>query len=74
MRSLLQLAKQSGLYPDCMSLRDVQKQGKNGVDWGAFGDIWKGELEGHAVAIKVMRVFQVSNVNAVLKVGVLYVQ
>lgn len=72
MRSMLRLAKQSGLFPECMSLCNVQRQGNGGVSWGAFGDIWKGDLEGHVVAIKVMRVSQESNVNGVLSVRMLY--
>jgi hypothetical protein len=38
------------------------------VTGGGFGDIWKGFVRGQSVCIKIMRIFEDSNVEAVLKV------
>lgn len=39
---------------------------------GGFGDVWRGEVGGHAIAIKVMRVFDASGVETILKVFYLH--
>jgi hypothetical protein len=66
--AIVKLSKKSGLYPQCLILRGVQKLGQDAVAGGSFGDIWKGEVDGHIIAIKVMRTFGASDVTRFLKV------
>jgi hypothetical protein len=65
--AIVKLSGKSGLYPECLDLSDVEILGTDAVAGGAFGDIWKGKINGRAVAIKVMRVFG-SDANQLLKV------
>ena len=52
--------------PECMVLNVV---GKAAVDCGSFGDIWKGVLGTQDIAVKVLKVYQKSNKEKLLKVG-----
>jgi hypothetical protein len=67
-RALLKLSNKSGLYPECLKLQGVQISGRDAVAGGSYGDIWKGCIDSHVIAIKVMRVFGVDDVQKVLKV------
>jgi predicted unusual protein kinase regulating ubiquinone biosynthesis (AarF/ABC1/UbiB family) len=49
-------------------LKGVEMEG-NAVAYGTFGDIYKGQLEGKRVAIKVLRVYQTTNQDKLLKVS-----
>jgi hypothetical protein len=40
------------------------------VAGGGFGDIWRGEVGSHAIAIKAMRIFDASGVDKILKVRI----
>ncbi|KAH7919412.1 kinase-like protein, partial [Leucogyrophana mollusca] len=53
---LVELSKRSGLYPQRLILPNINIRGDQ-VDGGTFGDVWKGDLDGRAVAVKKMRVF-----------------
>ncbi|KAF8207498.1 kinase-like domain-containing protein, partial [Mycena galopus ATCC 62051] len=66
-KALSRLCRASGLHPQCFALSGLQKVGQQPVTGGGFGDIWKGLVRGHSVCVKVMRVFEVLNVAAVLK-------
>ncbi|KAJ7113516.1 kinase-like domain-containing protein, partial [Mycena epipterygia] len=65
-KALLRLSRASGLHPRCFSLPGLKKIGQQ-VAAGGFGDIWKGSYRGQTVSVKVMRLFQDSDVKAVLK-------
>ncbi|KAJ7430454.1 kinase-like domain-containing protein, partial [Mycena galericulata] len=65
-KALVRLSRASGLHPTCFSLSGLQKVGDQ-VAAGGFGDIWKGLVEGHRVAVKVMRIFRDVDVKAALK-------
>ncbi|KAJ7289148.1 kinase-like domain-containing protein, partial [Mycena rebaudengoi] len=65
-KALLRLSRASGLHPRCFALSGLQKDSQQ-VTGGAFGDIWKGLVHGQCVSIKIMRVFQDSDVEAVQK-------
>jgi len=67
LNGIVQLSKLSGLYPECLVVRGVQKLGHTAVAGGSFGDIWQGHVEGQEIAIKVMRVFGSSDVEKALK-------
>ncbi|KAJ7833623.1 kinase-like domain-containing protein [Mycena olivaceomarginata] len=66
-QALLQLSRPSGLHPRCMALSGLQKIGQQAVAGGAFGDIWKGLVQEQSVCVKIMRIFEDSNVEEVLK-------
>ncbi|KAJ7113567.1 kinase-like domain-containing protein [Mycena epipterygia] len=65
-KTLLRLSRVSGLHPKCFTLTGLQKLGEQ-VAAGGFGDIWKGAFCGQNVSVKVMRLFEDSDVKAVLK-------
>ncbi|KAJ7883532.1 kinase-like domain-containing protein [Mycena olivaceomarginata] len=65
-QALLQLSRASGLHPRCLVLSELQKVGPQ-VTGGGFGDIWKGLIRGQSVCVKIMRIFEDSNVQALLK-------
>jgi hypothetical protein len=46
----------------------LQKIGQQ-VGGGGFGDIWKGLVREQSVCVKIMRIFQNDDIQAVLKVG-----
>jgi hypothetical protein len=69
-KALLRISRTSGLHPRCVPLSGLQKVGQQ-VTGGAFGDIWKGLVNGQSVCIKIMRIFENSDVKAVDKVRLL---
>lgn len=68
--ALVRLSRKSGEYPECLVLREenVRKLGTEAVTAGQFGDVWKGQSQSETVSIKVLKVFQSSNVEQLLKV------
>ncbi|KAJ6530684.1 kinase-like domain-containing protein [Mycena capillaripes] len=66
-KALFRLCRASGLHPRCFALPGLPTVGQQ-VTGGGFGDIWKGLVHGHTVCVKVMRIFEDSNLDAVLKV------
>ncbi|KAJ7088668.1 kinase-like domain-containing protein [Mycena epipterygia] len=65
-KTLMRLSRASGLHPRCFALSGLQKVGQQ-VAAGGFGDIWKGLVRGQSVSVKIMRLFQDADVEAVLK-------
>jgi hypothetical protein len=66
---LIKLAHESGLYPKCLIQRDIQLIGHHPFGGGGFGDVWRGLMKGHLVAVKVLRMFEESDVPQLLKVN-----
>jgi len=64
--ALLKLSEKSGLYPECLTLKGVQRLGRP-VAAGTFGDVWKGIIRGESVAIKVLRIYDEIDVEKHLK-------
>ncbi|KAJ7604656.1 kinase-like domain-containing protein [Roridomyces roridus] len=64
--ALTRLSDNSGLHPTCFALLGLQKIGHQ-VAAGGFGDVWKGVVRGQTVCVKVMRLFQESDVRATVK-------
>lgn len=60
--ALRKLSKHSGLYPDCLLLQGIKPHGSDPVEAGRFGDVWKGELNGRPVAVKIIRTYLKSDV------------
>ena len=54
LRRLLDLSKNTGLYPSCLLLKGVKVTSIDHVEEGGFGNIWMGQLRGKSVAIKVV--------------------
>jgi hypothetical protein len=71
-KSLLRISRESGLHPRCCALSGLQKIGQQ-VTGGGFGDIWQGLVRGQGVCVKVMRIFEDSDIQVVLKVCFLQV-
>jgi hypothetical protein len=65
--ALLKLSEKSGLYPECLMLKGVQRLG-NPVAAGTFGDVWKGIIQGESVAIKILRIYEKTDVDNHLQV------
>ncbi|KAF7377569.1 Protein kinase domain-containing protein [Mycena sanguinolenta] len=65
-QALLRLSRSSGVQPRCFALSGLQKVGQQ-VTGGSFGDIWKGLVRGQSVCVKVMRVFEDSDIEDALK-------
>ncbi|KAF7325337.1 Protein kinase domain-containing protein [Mycena venus] len=65
-KALIRLSCDSKIHPRCLTLPDLEK-GRQAVDGGSFGDIYRGILAGQTVAIKMMRLFQQSDIDVLLK-------
>ncbi|KAJ7666759.1 kinase-like domain-containing protein [Mycena polygramma] len=65
-KALCRLSRASGLHPRCFALTGLQKVGQQ-IAAGGFGDIWKGLVRGQGVCVKIMRVFQDADIEAILK-------
>lgn len=68
LRALVKLSRDSGLYPKCLVLHGVDLNSKDPQESGRFGDVWKEQINGHTVAIKVVRTYVKSDLNEVAKV------
>ncbi|KAJ7824686.1 kinase-like domain-containing protein, partial [Mycena leptocephala] len=64
-KALLRLSRKSKLHPRCLTLTALELGIQ--VAGGAFGDVYKASLDGQLVAVKMMRVFQDSDIDALLK-------
>ncbi|KAJ7935426.1 kinase-like domain-containing protein [Mycena leptocephala] len=64
-KALIRLSRDSKLHPRCFTIPALE-QGKL-VAGGSFGDVYKGLLEGQSVAVKMMRVFEGSDIDALQK-------
>ncbi|KAJ7875245.1 kinase-like domain-containing protein, partial [Mycena leptocephala] len=66
LRVLLRLSRVSGRHPRCFPVPDLKKVGEQ-VAAGNFSDLWKGSVAGRDVSVKVMRLFQTSDIVTLLK-------
>ncbi|KAJ7740622.1 kinase-like domain-containing protein [Mycena metata] len=64
-KALTRLSADSKLYPRCFTLTGLQRERM--MAGGSFGDVYKGLLGDQSVAIKMMRVFGESDIDALLK-------
>ncbi|KAF9256252.1 kinase-like protein [Marasmius fiardii PR-910] len=60
---ILRLSKRTGLWPQCLM---VKKPGDYPVDWGGFGDVWKGKIGEQVVCLKVVKIYLTSDVQQVV--------
>ncbi|RDB18405.1 Serine/threonine-protein kinase STY8 [Hypsizygus marmoreus] len=61
------LSRRTELYPTCYSLGGVELVGNDAITAGGFADIYKGRFHGQTVCLKVMRLYQTSDVEHFLK-------
>jgi hypothetical protein len=65
------LSGATGLYPECLVLEGVEIIG-DAVGGGGFADIFKGRLHDQEIALKMLRVYQKSDIEKLLKVTLKY--
>ncbi|KAF9260005.1 hypothetical protein L218DRAFT_932993 [Marasmius fiardii PR-910] len=64
---MISLCRRSGRHPQCLTIRGVEKLGQYPVGGGAFGDVWRGKVGEQLVCLKVIRAFETSDVQQILK-------
>ncbi|KAJ7730312.1 kinase-like domain-containing protein, partial [Mycena metata] len=64
-KALISLSEESGLLPRCLTISGL-KHGTLAAG-GAFADVYKGSLDGQSIAVKMMRVFEDSDIATLLK-------
>ncbi|THU93880.1 kinase-like protein [Dendrothele bispora CBS 962.96] len=65
--AMIRLSKQSGFYPRCFVLNDIEKIGDHPIAAGGFGEIWKGLLGGRLTCLKVVKIYGDSEVDKLVK-------
>lgn len=66
---LYNVARKRGILPSSYYISDVLRIGAHPVGGGSFSDVYKGEIQGKPVALKVLRIFQ----NTVNREGIMRV-
>ncbi|KAJ8083171.1 hypothetical protein PM082_009040 [Marasmius tenuissimus] len=66
--TMIRLSRNSGLYPKCLIIQNVEKIGKRPEGGGSFGDVWKGKIGRALVCLKVIRTFSASKIETLAKV------
>ncbi|KIM91561.1 hypothetical protein PILCRDRAFT_58112, partial [Piloderma croceum F 1598] len=66
--TLMKLSRALRLYPECMMLNGIELVGRKAVTGGAFSDIWIGSLGSQEISVKVLKLYQRSDINKLLKV------
>ncbi|KAF7367959.1 Protein kinase domain-containing protein [Mycena sanguinolenta] len=64
-KALQRLSRASGLHPRCFTLPDLSLG--THLAGGSFSDVYKGSLRGQSVAVKIMRVFDTTNIAAAVQ-------
>ena len=70
-KALVRLSAATGLYPECLVLEGIEIIG-DAVGGGGFADIFKGCLLDQEIAVKMLRVYQKSDIGKLLKVMLKY--
>ncbi|KAG6843375.1 hypothetical protein H0H87_005296 [Tephrocybe sp. NHM501043] len=65
--AMQRLSVKSGLYPTCHELKDVTPIGDYPVAAGGFADIYKGHFQERVVCLKVIRLYEKSQIQHMLK-------
>jgi len=69
LNAMLRLSSKSGIYPKILVQESVTIEGSNPLTAGQFGDVWQGLFQGQQVAIKILRLYGMSDVAQHIKVG-----
>lgn len=64
---MIKLSKASGRYPQGLVLEGLDVE-KDAVAGGGFGDVHKGKLHSQTIAVKILRVYQKSDMVKLMKV------
>ena len=70
-KALIRLSRATGLYPECLVLNGIEIIG-DAVGGGGFADIFKGRLRDQEIAVKMLKVYQKSDIEKLLKVTLKY--
>lgn len=70
--ALTKLSKASGCYPECLRLEGIRMKGEHAVASGGFGDVWRGKHRGQNIAIKMLRIYQDSDLLKLNRVQSIY--
>ncbi|KAJ7021268.1 hypothetical protein C8F04DRAFT_922954, partial [Mycena alexandri] len=65
-RAVLRLSRVSGRHPRCFAVTDLKKEGTQ-VAAGYSSDLWKRSFRGKDVSIKIMRLFETSDIRVLLQ-------
>ncbi|KAK7026375.1 kinase domain-containing protein [Favolaschia claudopus] len=65
-KAMWRLSRASSLYPRCFTLTGLHRVGTQ-VAGGGYGDIWKGLVRGQSVCVKMLRIFQESDIAMAVK-------
>ncbi|TDL20654.1 kinase-like protein [Rickenella mellea] len=57
-RVIFYIVSKTGILPSRLFKCGARRVGRNPVIGGGFADVWRGELKGESVALKVLRIFQ----------------
>ena len=66
--ALLRLSRLSKLYPECLTITDLEWDDEM-LDWGRFGEVYKGRSCNQAICLKVIKVNQKAQIKDLLKVS-----
>jgi hypothetical protein len=69
LQAIIRLSQRARLYPDCLVLPHLDRRDEDPVSQGSFGDVYRAVIKGKKVALKVMRKYETSNLNNLLKVS-----
>ncbi|KAF9255401.1 kinase-like protein [Marasmius fiardii PR-910] len=61
------LSKQSGLFPQSLIIKDVERLGNYPVHFGGYTDVWKGKIGERIVALKFPRLAKTFDTENILK-------
>lgn len=65
---LVELSRSSRRHLRCLTVPSLDRVGQYPIAAGSFGDVWKGNARGQSVSIKVVKVYQESEIDALLMV------
>ncbi|KAF7974052.1 hypothetical protein HWV62_13449 [Athelia sp. TMB] len=66
LKALVKLSELSRRYPECLQLKHITLP-EYYVVGGSFGEVYKGRMAGNDIAVKVLKVYQDSDMDAILK-------
>jgi hypothetical protein len=66
-KALIRLSGATGLYQECLVLKGIEILG-DAVGGGGFADIFKGRLWNQMIAVKMLKVYERSDIDKLLKV------
>ena len=66
--ALLRLSAESGIYPKCLQFSHQVPMSTQPVAAGSFGEVYRGSVADRAVAVKVFRLYEKTNLQKFMKV------